>query len=141
MLISYRDWRFDVDIAATSKYYAETEKGWADDCSCGDCLLYANNREATFPKEVIALFNELGIDYCKEPEMYTIDLSPTDMLCHGWYYFKGEIIVGPAQQIIEISPTFSISFEKCGPNGFPSDYFAKNTRLVQVNFSLVIEKP
>ena len=47
-----------------------------------------------FPKEVIELFGELGIDYRKEIEITTWEILPNKPYhIGGWFHFKGNFSI------------------------------------------------
>ena len=75
-VVTFRDWGFSVDKAATLAAYAAAAEGGADACSCEDCANFAQQRIIVYPNEVRELFISLGVDYIKESEVFTVGELP-----------------------------------------------------------------
>ena len=145
-IVKFKDWEFEVNKDLTEKIYAKTLKSGADRCNCLDCKNYVEYREKVFPKEVIQLFNDLGVDYRKEVEITTWDNSNAICLIGGWFHFKGKVLSGqncynPIEgsegshiELTEISENFSIGFGK----GSSMAFFENKTELVQIEFQTSI---
>ena len=98
--ITYRDWIFDCNVEVTRKAYETILAGGAETCECTGCKNFLAQRDAVFPDEVLALFNELGINYKRDAEIYHIArLRPEVHQYGGWFHFVGNIVtqpIGPA---------------------------------------------
>ena len=144
-LVRFREWLFAVDVAATVAAYAQCAAGGADTCPCEDCRNYAGYR-ASLPAEVAEFFDQLGIDYRKESEVWRA--ARTESGCHqyfGWYHFKGQMLEGwdckqPSEHglnLLDLRPitdTFSIGFTRAEA---PTIFSDKNN-LVQIEFAICI---
>ena len=108
--ISYRDWVFDCDPAKTRRAYEEIIAGGSETCECAGCRNFLAQRERAFPKEVLDLFSELGINYRRDAEIYhQAKLESGLHLYGGWFHFIGSIQgqpLGPAK----VSGDFTIDF-------------------------------
>lgn len=122
-IISYRNWDFEVDFERTKHVYALVESGSPENCSCGDCKNFALNRENIYPQEFKNLLSDLGIDYKKESEIFSISLDKNTSQYGGWFHFKGKILKGKDANIplgnnannvefFKISEEFEIAFMK-----------------------------
>ena len=146
--VTYRDWIFDVDTAATREAYARARTGGAEDCGCDPCRNFVAAREAVYPDEILGLFARLGVDPKKEGEAYWCHRT-SDGLHHyaGWFHFIGSVISGPPakvllgkdtwqQTLVEIRPGFWIGFdpEANAPRLAP----LRSTLAVQVEFEAAI---
>ena len=141
-ILKFKDWTFEVDKELTEKTYNNTPNGGADTCVCNDCKNYVAYREKVFPKEILAFFNEVGIDFRKEVEITTWQVR-SNGLYHigGWFHFKGILLTGKNYRV-PFSPTgytydltfiadnFSIGFAP----GNDLTFFEENNGLVQVEF-------
>jgi hypothetical protein len=141
-ILNFRDWTFEVDKELTEQTYMTVPGSGADTCGCNDCKNYVAYREKVFPKEVIKLFNELGIDFRKEVEITTWEVL-LNRLHHigGWFHFKGRIVTGKDYRVhlvqgghtfdlTPITDNFSIGFGE----GNDLTFFEEKTGLVQVEF-------
>jgi hypothetical protein len=142
-IVKYKDWEFEVDIPLTQQAYSNFPFGGADTCSCADCKNYAANRETVFPAEIIQLFNELGIDYRKEIEIWSIQKLENGLhQISGWFHFKGKIIsgkdfrmpfaegIGYSMDLTSITEKFKIGFAP----GNSLTFFDNKKDLIQIEF-------
>src|SRR5690606_33023964 len=92
-IVKYKDWAFEVDKGLTEQTYKSISGSGADTCGCNDCINYVAYRDKVFPKEIIDLFHELGIDYRKEVEITKWEIL-SNGLHHigGWFHFKGRVL-------------------------------------------------
>jgi len=136
--VKYKDWTFDVDKALTEQTYKSISGSGADTCGCNDCKNYVAYRDKVFPKEIIDLFNRLGIDFKKEVEITNWETLPQ-------FHFKGQVLTGknycvplPAGghtfDLTPITDNFSIGFAE----GNDLTFFEDKTGLVQVAFDTKI---
>ena len=146
IIVKFNDWTFEVDKALTEQAYKTVSGSGADSCGCNDCKNYVAYRDQVFPKEVTALFNELGIDQRREVEITTWRILPNG-LHHigGWFHFKGKILSGKDSRVLLssgghtidltlITDNFSIGFTA----GNDLTFFEDKTGLVQVEFDTKI---
>jgi len=142
-LVKYRDWEFEVEILLTQQAYSNIPFGGADRCSCADCKNYVANRETIFPEELTQLFNELGIDYRKEIEIWAIQRLENGLhQISGWFHFKGKIISGKdfrmpfadgngySFDLTSITENFKIGFAP----GNDLTFFESKEGLIQIEF-------
>ena len=145
-IVNFREWVFEVDKVLTKQTYLGVSGSGADTCLCNDCKNYVAYRDHVFPKEIIDLFNELGIDYRKEVEITSWQVLPNG-LHHigGWFHFKGNIVTGKSYRVppesksytFDLTPmteNFSIGFSE----GNDLTFFADKTGLVQIEFDTKI---
>ena len=130
--ITYRDWIFDCDVDVTRKGYETIIAGGVETCDCTGCKNFLIQRDAVFPAEVLDLFNELGVDYKRDTEIYhTAQLQPGLHLYGGWFHFVGTIIkepLGPATL-----DNFTIDFI---PNNDLAAKAFQNQPLVQIEITV-----
>src|SRR5690606_39203324 len=97
-----------------------------------------------FPKSIIELFSNLGIDYRKEVEItYWEKLENGFHYIGGWFHFKGKILEGKKcneplpygngsiLSLKEIQKNFSIGFDE----GKAMTLFEDQNDLIQLEFS------
>jgi hypothetical protein len=139
--LRYRDWVFEVDKELTELTYEKILKSGADACSCIDCHNYTKYRENIFPYEIKQLLGELGINYRKEVEIYTIDENQDRLVC-GWFHFKGRIVSGKDCNVSINKNSSNITLTRITDNfsiGFTKDnalsYFEDKEELVQIEFA------
>lgn len=141
-IVKFKAWIFEIDKALTEQTYQNIGDSGADTCSCNDCKNYVAYRDQVFPKEIIDVFKELGIDYRKEVEVTTWETLP-NRLHHigGWFHFKGHVLTGKDYRIplpsgghtfdlTPITDNFSIGFAE----GNDLTFFEEKTGLAQVEF-------
>ena len=93
--IFYKRWEFLVDVEATRKAYDTVLKGGAEDCNCLPCQNFAAAKHLAFPREVLALFKNLGVDPTKEAEVCHYGKSNSGNHCYGgWTHFIGYVTSG-----------------------------------------------
>lgn len=145
--VNYRNWIFEVDYERTKEVYGELPSGSPERCTCSDCKNYSVNRENIYPQEIKNLLSELGIDYKKEVEIYSIcRLNNGQYQYGGWFHFKGRIKVGrdckvdlgggtSQFQLETITDGFDIGFTK----DFALRYFEDEEKndLIQIEFTAI----
>ena len=108
--VAYRDWEFECDPGSTRIAYDQIEHGGVEECECAGCRNFLAQRDSVFPKEVLELFAELGVDCRRDAEIYhQAKLESGLHLYGGWFHFIGKIAkqpLGPAQ----ISESFTVDF-------------------------------
>ena len=60
------------DKAYTRTAYAAIHHGDADRCGCLYCLNFAAQRSSAFPADFVSMLEKIGIDPCKEGEVYEL---------------------------------------------------------------------
>jgi hypothetical protein len=114
--IVFGPWTIKPDREATKHCYEQTEVIPAEGCGCDPCRNFALVREQAYPPEVIALFEELGIDPWKPFELSHYSHMPSGLhLYGGWHYFCGIIEGGPASRSSNphrVNPTFEIAIAR-----------------------------
>ena len=144
--MKFTDWTFEVDKTLTEQTYKNIVGSGNETCSCNDCKNYVAYRDKVFPKEIIKLFEDLGIDFRKEVEITTWE-KLTNGLHHigGWFHFKGQVLTGKDYRIpfpsgghtlalTRITDNFSIGFAE----GNDLTFFTDKTGLVQIEFDTTI---
>jgi len=126
----YNRWQFRANREATVVAYSQLAQGSAADCGCGDCLNWIEYRETIFPAEVLAFFEEVGIDVSKELEVSEYEGGAVESNRNkylGEYVFVGEVISGPDPYIPFIGggEGVSIQLEEVAP-GFKLGLSANN---------------
>lgn len=85
--------RIRFDREETREMYRLLDAGGADRCKCGYCAYFSEHRNTAYSKDFVALLSNLGIDYTKEDEVWTIsqgdDGEPIQF--YGWFYMAGEL--------------------------------------------------
>jgi hypothetical protein len=149
--IKCKRWEFYADVEATCEAYSVIKRGGAEECECSPCQNFVVARDRAYPQEVQELFEQLGIDYRKEIEVYHICRTEIGKhLYGGWLHFIGDFKLGERFTVItavdanteaytfafeEIDRKFQISFtENSGLywNEFNGD------QLIQVEFRVEI---
>ena len=144
--VKFKDWVFEVYREMTEQAYRNILASGTETCGCTDCKNYIAYRDHVFPKEVIKLFADLGIDYRKEVEV-TFWETLSNGLLHigGWHHFKGRVLTGKDYRISLPSGGHTIELTPITDNfsiGFAEDndltLFGDKTGLVQVEFDTII---
>ncbi|HEV3259366.1 MAG TPA: hypothetical protein VG013_21045 [Gemmataceae bacterium] len=85
-------WRLCCDREATRRAYKFIEIGGPEACGCCHCRNFAAARGQVYPGEVRSLFEELGIDSCREAEVYQMGRLASGLhLYGGWFHCLGRI--------------------------------------------------
>ncbi len=88
--IDYKDWTFSSDVELTKSAYKRIERGSADICICDNCRNFSTLRDSAYPDEVKKLFQDLGIDYKKEPEVSYFAKQGNGLHYYsGFFHFRG----------------------------------------------------
>ncbi|GHT91131.1 hypothetical protein AGMMS49545_06370 [Betaproteobacteria bacterium] len=76
------------DADATRRIYASIESGGAERCGCAYCRNFLAQLPDVFPDEVLAFFEQCGIDVRKDTEVYNFgEVRPGHHSFGGEYYF------------------------------------------------------
>jgi hypothetical protein len=145
-IVKYGDWEFDVDFAATQIVYSTISEGGAQTCTCTYCKNYIAQIDSIFPKDIIKLLSDLGIDYSKDYEVW--QYAKLDNGLHqygGCFHFIGSFRGESCQVKIddntyklvlnEVAPNFSIGFSH--PLYITQSFFNDSQAVVEVNFGFL----
>ena len=144
--ITYRNWKIEVDKELTTAAYSRLRFSSSEGCDCIYCTNYHKNKEIVFPPEIENLFDKLGIDKTKEPEIsHMTKLESGLHLYSGWFHFKGKFEGkdcsipllngnGTTLHLEEITSRFRIGFTKTVHNTI----FDDKNELVQIEFDCQI---
>lgn len=128
-------WLCCCDPEATRQAYTSFEERPAETCGCCYCRNFAAARSQVYPAEVRGLFEEIGIDFTKEAEVYElIRLAPGLRLYGGWFHFVGRIEeeTGDGDKRAILNETFSISVHD-NPVLIPDPF--QGVPLLQLDFN------
>jgi hypothetical protein len=144
--IRYKSWRLCCDPEATRTAYAQIESGAPERCGCDYCRNFIALREQSYPREVLDLLAQLGIDYRREAEVYHLARLPGGLHQYGgWFHFIGTF-EGPEPweadasgrrrlHMVPIDDRFSLTFRReaqLAPEPL------KDQPLVQLEFAVQI---
>jgi hypothetical protein len=117
--VKFRDWVLNCDPDETRLAYNAMKEYT---CGCASCKNFVVIRERAYPKDALALFDQLGIDHRKEAEVYSSHIKGT-ISYGGFFHFLGSILSGrdayrqraETAWTVELEPineNFSIGFTK-----------------------------
>ncbi len=130
--IHYRNWIFDCDVEATRRAYEDILIGDAEECKCGGCRNFVEQREVVFPEELLNLFDQLGINYKRDAEIYHMARMELGLhLYGGWFHFIGNILKQPDAPA-KLNEHFTVDF--IVSRSLAAKSF-ENQPLVQVEFT------
>jgi hypothetical protein len=119
-------WRLSCDCEASRRGYQLVPVGAPEACGCLYCRNFAATRSHVYPAEVLALFEQLGIDPSREAEVYHMGpLQPGLHRYGGWFHFVGRI---------EAEGESVGKFDLEGSPGPFKFYFAENRALAPKSF-------
>ena len=143
-VFTFKDWVLTADQESTKSTYAVVENGSAEACNCSDCLNYIQNRDNIFPEQVKHLFNQLGVNYRKESEVWR--MCKENDSTHRYnviFHFKGSfegtdslVSVNGSETIKlnHITDSFKIGFTK----GDDLTYFKDKNDLIQIEIEIIM---
>lgn len=151
-IINIFPWKVYYDNIATRKAYEKITKGFAENCSCDHCLNFnfLNFRKEVFPEKVEKIFQQLGIDYKKEAEVFYLNKISQGLHNYsGWFHFIGNVECIDATQLekderlthyISVDENFSWSFvnNDLTPHDKAFDAFKLSLVYFSVNIPWVI---
>ena len=128
-IIELVPWRIACDCEATSRIYGSGFIGKADQCDCEHCLNFAAVRDEVYPAGVRNVFEQMGIDFRKESEIFYVhSIPPGRHLYGGEFKFIGTVqyideSYRPSEEmpgvlkLVEVTENFSWAFsdDKVGP--------------------------
>ena len=90
--VQFRRWTVYADVVATREAFSLVQKGGSEECSCAYCRNFLAIRQQVYPAEVLALFEQLGVDSTKEVEvMHLTQLDSGLHLYNGWLHLVGHL--------------------------------------------------
>lgn len=94
-VVRFKDWKLRADSYHTQIAY-QTIQGVTRSCDCRWCSNFVAVREDVYPRDVLALLDDLGVDHTKEADLYQQDRDPSlgKILYRWWFYFIGHIEEG-----------------------------------------------
>jgi hypothetical protein len=104
------------DRAATVAAYAAVQHGLTDGCRCSSCRNFAAQRDLSYPASFRRLLDELGIDPCKEDEVYETGPAGDDWRGYGgWFHLVGEMVAaGERNTVADDCGQFEFFFRTSG---------------------------
>ncbi|MDR7239148.1 hypothetical protein [Neobacillus drentensis] len=119
----------EIDVKRTKEFYKNYQL-ITEDCGCDYCSNYLLACD-TFPKDIMNIFNLLGIDPRKEGEVYEcLENEDGTHLYGGFYHIVGRIIDGPD---LWIPTEEGEEFSSLGHNEIETE-FNKDLALVPDDF-------
>jgi len=117
-------WKLKHDAEATREAFSGVPVGSPESCGCAECLNFAAVRDRAYPPEALAIFERLGIDPCKESEIWHTHRDELGLHYYGgFFHFVGSIESGEdAKRMVNGVSAFEL--EPMGENfefGFTSD--------------------
>src|SRR6267154_6013290 len=108
--IAIRRWRLQSDPDATRRAFSNVPIGSPERCGCEHCLNFAAARNQAYPPEALAMFEQLGIDSCKESEIWHTHRDEFGLHHYGgFFHLVGVIESGKdAIQIVGGHGTFDL---------------------------------
>ena len=129
---SFGLWAFTCDRQATLEAYARIERGGSDTCSCNGCRNFSAARLQVFPPEFLSFLDTVGIDSCKDGEVYhNAQLSLGRHDYGGWFHFVGTLDKTGDFPVIELAEGFDAWLCR---KGAPALRELDGLPLVQVEF-------
>jgi hypothetical protein len=145
--VAFSRWEIESNSAITRELYSRVQSGAPETCGCLSCVNFAAARGQIYPRDVIRLFDLLGIARDMEAEVYhTHRIGPGKHHYGGWFHLVGRIVSGSdaAKQIAtnawgfdleKISGEFELGFTN--RIGLLRDHF-KGHPIVQLEFQAVV---
>jgi hypothetical protein len=141
--VEYLDWTFSSDVEKTISAYRHAKGGSADSCTCENCKNFVQLRDSIYPEKIKILFESLGIDFKKEPEVsYFARLENGLHYYSGFFHFKGSYTgkncavplpgSGYNLELTPITDTFKLGVHM----GSSRSFFEDREELVQIEFSI-----
>jgi hypothetical protein len=128
----FGQWAFSTDRDATRLAYGRVERGGVDTCNCADCRNFRVARARAFPAEFLSLLDQLGIDPCKDAEVYrNARLAPGRHDYGGWYHFIGTLDQTGDFPPVDFGDGFSVWMCRASAPRLPS---LEGMPVVQVEF-------
>jgi len=85
-------WRLFCDREATRRAFNYIQIGGPESCGCCYCRNFAAARVQVYPTEVRSFFEDIGIDFSKEAEVYEMGRLESGLRRYGgWFHCVGRI--------------------------------------------------
>lgn len=109
-LVQVARWKLRCDPEATRRAFSDVSVGSPERCGCEHCLNFADARNQAYPPEALAIFEQLGIDSCKESEIWHTHRDEFGLHHYGgFFHLVGVIESGKdAIQIVGGHGTFDL---------------------------------
>ena len=127
----------EFDRDATACAYATIERGDSERCGCSYCRNFMSQRSVVYPKEFLALLEELGIDSSKEDEVYECGPAGSLRWYRGWFFFSGELIQPGERATSELHESFSFYFADAARRPRPKAEFGQ--KVLALEFTTKVE--
>ena len=94
-IVNIGRWNLRCDREGTRAAHAGVTQGSPESCGCEHCLNFAAVRNQAYPSEVLAIFEQLGIDPRKEAEIWYTHRDESGLHHYGgFFHFIGSIESG-----------------------------------------------
>ena len=137
--IAIHRWKLQIDPEATRRAFSDVPTGAPESCGCGDCLNFAAARDRAYPSEVLAIFEQLGIDRSKESEIWHTHRDELGLHHYGgFFHFVGAIEDGKDAMVMVISHgTYDLKRSVRGPQWIENvdsrmDHSVEYKRLIEI---------
>lgn len=139
-------WRIYYDKNATQKAYDGIDQGCSEECGCDHCQNFIEMRQSVYPKKVLNIFQDMGIDYNKESEVFHLYRTTQGLHDYGgWFLFIGSVeCIDSIQKnederlthYVEVGQNFSWSFSN--NEDTPHHKVFNGSQLALVHFSVKV---
>ena len=109
-VITIGRWVLRYDPETTRSAFGLISTGSPESCGCGDCVNFVAARERAYPSQALAIFDRLGIDRCKESEIWHTHRDEAGLHHYGgFFHFVGVIESGKdAMQMVNGRGTYDL---------------------------------
>ena len=136
MVFQFGQFRIDVDVEKTRKFYRETSQTLTEGCDCINCQNFVRAYEG-FDPQIKEFFETLGVDICKAPDMSVFYGTSKSNTLHyeGWCHLCGTILSGENRDEVwtyAVTDTCRVSFrEHCDllKADFPRPVFQMDVQI------------
>jgi hypothetical protein len=126
------EWLYTADRSATVKAYSSVDLGGAEGCTCNGCRNFVVVRDRVFPARFISFLDSLGVDPCKDGEVYHNALiAPGQHDYGGWFHFVGSLDRTGDFAPVDFGDGFTAWLCRRGAPALPA---LKDLPLVQLEF-------
>ena len=100
MRIALGKTEIEVDVKATRLSYIRMTMPGPEECGCSYCRNWAAQRQTAYPSSVRSLFEEMGIRFGYETEVWDAPWDGGRRCCGGWYTFLGDIVTKSEDHVL-----------------------------------------
>lgn len=95
MVFQFGEYRIDVDVEKTRKFYRESSQTLTEGCGCIGCQNFVKAYES-FDPQIKNFFETLGVDILKAPDMSAFhgNAKTNIMYYMGWCHLCGTVLHG-----------------------------------------------